>query len=122
MCTQITYDLFFLLECFRSLINIQGEPKEAVRAILKSLATRFLEVIDNQLKDFLEGGKYHAVDDPELHQRLEHSTLTNMSSEQCFEDLDFSMFKRRNASAQHHTSINMLKRNKTGRMVLQFVP
>ena len=109
---QITYD-FFLYEYFRSLIDIPEEPKEAVCAILKSLATRFLEVINNQLKDFLEGGKYHAVDDPELRQRLQHSKLTNMISEQCFGDLDFSMFKRRNASAHHHTSINMLKRNKS---------
>ncbi|XP_013856162.1 uncharacterized protein LOC106512002 [Austrofundulus limnaeus] len=42
-----------------------------------------------------------------------HSKLHNLLGEACFGDLDFSLFKRRNASLHHHATINMLKRNKT---------
>ena len=58
-------------------------------------------------------GKYHDAQDPELRLRLQHCKLTNLVGEQCFGDLDFSMFKRRNASAHLHSPLNMLKRNKT---------
>ena len=99
--------------CFRSLITITDDRKEPVRGILRSLSAGFHDVVQLQLKDFLPEGRYHKVDDPELRQKLEHSRLTNLVGEQAFGDLDFSMFKRRNATAHHHSSVNILKRNKT---------
>ena len=99
--------------CFSSLTTLRAGQKDAVIGILKALSTGFLSVIELQLKDFLPNGQYHAVDNPELRSTLEHSHLTNLVGEQAFGDLDFSMFKRRNATTHHHTSVNMLKRNKT---------
>lgn len=53
------------------------------------------------------------MDDPDLRQKLDHSKVTNLVGEQAFGDLDFSMFKRRNATAHYHSTVNILKRNKT---------
>ena len=64
-------------------------------------------------QDFLPGGKYHTVDDPTLREKMTHSKMTNLVGEQYFGDLDFSLFKRRNASLHHHSTINILKRNKS---------
>ncbi|MEQ2244303.1 hypothetical protein ILYODFUR_015641 [Ilyodon furcidens] len=44
---------------------------------------------------------------------MKHSKLHNLHNLLCFGDLDFSLFKRRNASLHHHVAINMLKRNET---------
>ena len=44
---------------------------------------------------------------------MAHCKLTNLIGEACFGDLDFSFFKRRNASLHHHSTVNMLKRNHT---------
>lgn len=85
----------------------------AVQVLLRALCGRFLKVIQDQLKDFLPGGRYHNVSDPALRQKLQHSKLTNLVAEQSFGDLDYSIFKRRNASAHLHSSINMIKRNKS---------
>ena len=57
-------------------------------------------------------GKYHGVQDDNTRKQLQHSKLTNLTGEQAFGDLDFSLFKRRNASLHHHSTINMLKGTK----------
>ena len=44
----------------------------------------------------------------ELRQKLQHSKLANLLGEQAFGDFDFSMFKRRSATAQYHSSVNIL--------------
>ena len=50
--------------------------------------------------------------DPELRQRTKHCKLTNLVGGQAFGDLDFSIFKRRYASLHHHSTVQMMKRNK----------
>ena len=50
--------------------------------------------------------------DPELRQRMKHCKLTCLVGEQAFGDLDFSIFKRRYASLHHHSTLQMMKRNK----------
>lgn len=44
---------------------------------------------------------------------MAHCKITNLLEEACFGDLDFSLFKRRNSSVHHHSTVNMMKRNKT---------
>ena len=44
---------------------------------------------------------------------MQHSLITNLVGEQCFGDLDLSLFKRRNASLHHHSTVNMLKGNRS---------
>ena len=71
-----------------------------------------MEVTENQLADFMPTGKYHAIQDVALRHKLAHCKLTNLFGEGCFGDLDFSLFKCRNASAHHLSMLNMLNRNK----------
>ena len=84
-----------------------------VNVILKAVCAGCVAATERQLVDFLPGGTFHGVEDPELRARLQHSKLTNLVGEQAFGDLNFSLFKRRNASLHHHSSINIMKRNKT---------
>ena len=98
---------------FRAMLNSQQETKEEVKRILKKLCEGCLGTTKRQLADFLPGGRYHGVQDEDTRKRLQHSKLTNLIGEQAFGDLDFSLFKRRNASLHHHSTINMLKRNKS---------
>ena len=99
---------------FRAMLNSQEEEtKEEVKRILKKLCEGCLGTTKRQLADFLPGGRYHGVQDEDTRKRLQHSKLTNLIGEQAFGDLDFSLFKRRNASLHHHSTINMLKRNKS---------
>ena len=100
-------------EIFLSLVNCPAVIQNQAKPIIRSLSKGFLEVLNLQLKDFLPHGKYHAVVDADLRGRLSHSKLTNITGEQCFGDLDFSLFKRRNASMHHLSTLNMLNRNRT---------
>ena len=100
-------------EVFCSLINVTEDRRDRVKLILKAVWAGCVAVTERQLVDFLPGGKFHGVEDPELRARLQHSKLTNLVGEQAFGDLDFSLFKRRNASLHHLSSINIMKRNKT---------
>ena len=100
-------------DIFQSLVAISPEKQEKVKQMLQQICKGMVTVTERQLKDFLPGGRYHAVQDPDLRQKMIHSKMTNLVGEQCFGDLDFSLFKRRNASLHHHSSINMMKRNKT---------
>ena len=81
--------------------------------LLQKVCHGLIEVTKRQLCDFLPGGKYYNVQNEELRTKLNHSSLTNLISEECFTDLDFSLFKRRNASLHHHSTVNLLKRNKS---------
>ena len=100
-------------EIFRALLDTSQEMMMKVKGILKAVCRGCVETTERQLADFLPEGKYHGVQDPEVRRRLQHSKLTNMVGEQSFGDLDFSLFKRRNASLHHHSTIHMLKRNKS---------
>ena len=100
-------------EIFLSLVNCPAVIQNQAKPIIRSLSKGFLEVLNLQLKDFLPHGKYHAVVDADLRGRLSHSKLTNITGEQCFGDLDFSLFKWRNASMHHLSTLNMLNRNWT---------
>ena len=102
---------------FEPLFGVEVIPvamQERAKPIIGSLCQGFLAVMNLQLVDFLPNGKYHAVQDPVLRDKLSHSKLTNITGgEQCFGDLDFSLFKRRNASIHHLSTLNMLNRNWT---------
>ena len=78
-----------------------------------------LVVTDRQMAEFLPGGRYYAVQDQALRDRLAHSHLTNLVAEQYFADLDFSLFKRRSCSLYHHATLAMLKRNRSVTWLMQ---
>ena len=79
---------------FSSLINIAEDRKDTVKVILKAICAGCVAATECQLADFLPGGKFHGVGDPELRARLQHSKLTNLVGEQAFGNLDVNLFKR----------------------------
>ncbi|KAL8580962.1 hypothetical protein ACOMHN_017529 [Nucella lapillus] len=95
----------------QSLLAIDEEKKRSVKSLLQKVCAGMVKVTERQLADFLPEGKYFGVEDPVLRDKLKHSHITNLLSEECFADLDFSQFKRRSASLHHHSTVNMLKRN-----------
>ena len=100
-------------DIFISLISVSPGKQEKSKTIIMELCAKFMVVTENQLADFMPTGKYHAIHDVALRDKLVHCKLTNLFGEGCFGDLDFSLFKRRNASAHHLSTLNMLNRNKT---------
>ena len=99
-------------DMFQALLSISVDQQAKVMATLRKISKEVIITINNQLKDFLEGGRYYHVTDPELRQRMKHCKLTNLVGEQAFGDLDFSIFKRCYASLHHHSTVQMMKRNK----------
>ena len=73
----------------------------------------FIDVTKRQLKDVLPGGKFSEEASLELRRSMTHCKLTNLISEHEFGDLDYSQYRRRHASLHFHSSIQMVKRNKT---------
>ena len=95
---------------FESLLTIEEGKTATVKALLEKVCAGLVSVTERQLAHFLPNGRYYNVQDPALQEKLKHSHITNLVSEECFADLDFSLFKRRNSSLHHHSTINMLKR------------
>ena len=85
-------------DIFQSLLQIPPERKQAVKQVLEKICEGCLQVTRRQLADFLPGGKYHNIHDPELREKMLHSKTTNLLGEACFGDLNFSLFKRQHAS------------------------
>ena len=81
--------------------------------VLKQLMHGFIDVTKRQLNDFLPGGKFSEEASLELRRSMTHCKLTNLISEHEFGDLDYSQYRRRHASLHFHSSIQMVKRNKT---------
>ena len=100
-------------DVFLSLISISPDKQEKCKTIIMGLYTKFMEVMENQVADFMPTDKYHAIQDVAIWHKLAHCKLTNLFGEGCFGDLDFSLFKCRNVSAHHLSTLNMLNRNKT---------
>ena len=72
------------------------------------------ETVEKQLVDFLPSGKYSGPADPVELDRTGFAHVTNLGCEHHFGDLDSSQRRRPNASLHHHSSIQLLKRNRQG--------
>ena len=95
----------------QSLLAVGDEKKAAVKRVLEKMCAAMLTVTKRQLADFLPEPKrrYHNIQDPQLRIKLAHSHITNLVAENCFADLDFSLFKQRSCSLFHHSTVQMLK-------------
>ena len=98
---------------FGSLYKEQESNSDLTKSVLEKIMGGFVEVTKRQLNDFLEGGIYGSEPDDELRDKLKHCKVTNLVSEYEFGNLDYSQFRRRYASLHHHSSIQMVKTNKT---------
>ena len=91
----------------------QSDLDELTQKTLEKIMVSFIEVTERQLADFLPDGKYGAQPSDQLREEMQHCKLTNLISEYDFGDLDYSQFRRRNASLHYHSGVQMVKRNKT---------
>ena len=98
-----------------SLYVEQGVTVDAplTKLTLEKLMSSFVLCTERQLNDFLPGGKFGETCSSEQRAAMQHCKLTNLVSENEFGDLDFSQFRRRHASLHFHSSIQIVKRNKT---------
>ena len=70
------------------------------------------KTIEMQLKDFLPGGKYESQQSEDSIKRTSFAHLTNLACEHHFGDLDASQRRRPNCSLHHHSTLQILKRNR----------
>lgn len=98
---------------FHTLLHFDEDSRPKVQQAISAICQAFVEVTERQLCDFLPDGRYHAVQDPAVLAKMEYSHITNLLGEACFGDLDVSIYTRRNTSVHHHSTLIMLKRNKT---------
>ena len=97
---------------YKSLIN-ENLENSMVKKILEKLMISFTDVTRRQLVDFLPGGAYGAAPSNEMLSQMAHCHLTNLLGENEFGDLDFSQFCRKHATIHYHSSVQMVKKNKT---------
>ena len=109
------------LECFppdqqqifyKSCLEIRTPDRSCLLLqTLKALVDGMITTVQNQLSDFLAGGKYSDRDDTGV-RATEGSGLNNMVSERNFGTLDASQKRRRHASLHFHSTIMLLKANR----------
>lgn len=86
--------------------------KELLHSLLSTVSGAMLRCIEKQLEDFLPGGQFSASPSSEDLRRTGYSHATNLGCEHHFGDLDSSQKRRPNASLHHHSSVQLLKRNR----------
>ena len=100
----------------RDLFDIPENNREILLEACSIICKAMGNTVKKQLIDFLEGGKYANEPSAEELRRTEFAKLTNLGCEHHFGDLDSSQRRRPNSSLHHHSSIQLLKRNRTGWM------
>ncbi|XP_070191321.1 uncharacterized protein [Littorina saxatilis] len=96
--------------------------KDIVITSLQIMMKHIKVVTENQLADFLIGGKFGSDLPEAITSVLKHCPLTNLLGENAFGDLDFDLSKRRHCSLHHRTTTHMLKRNRTSQHIDELTP
>ncbi|XP_045170683.2 uncharacterized protein LOC123533110 [Mercenaria mercenaria] len=94
------------------LFTLHEDSRELLLTSIPLVAKAFLKTVNKQLVDFLPGGKYCDAIASSDQDRIKFAPLTNLSCEHHFGDLDSSQRRRPHASFHHHSSIQLLKRNR----------
>ncbi|KAG1650243.1 putative nuclease HARBI1 [Nymphon striatum] len=94
------------------LFTLHEDTRELLFTSIPIVAKALLKTVNKQLVDFLPGGKYCDALSTSDQERIKFAPLTNLSCEHHFGDLDSSQRRRPNASFHHHSSIQLLKRNR----------
>ena len=95
---------------------LQDDHRELLFSTVASVSKGMINCINKQLVDFLPGGKYSQPASNEDLGRLRFAPSTNLSCEHHFGDLDSRQRRRPSASMHHHSSVQLLKRNRTKMM------
>ncbi|KAH3826899.1 uncharacterized protein LOC127832644 [Dreissena polymorpha] len=80
--------------------------------MMKSICSGMLKAVEKQMADFLPNGLFGETPDASTVKSTAFAPLTNLSCEHHFGDLDSSQRRRPNASFHHHSSVQLLKRNR----------
>ena len=101
---------------YESLYSLVEGQRELLFDLIKLVSLSMIRVIDKQLIDFLPGGQFCKQSTSEDARRTQFAQLTNLGCEHHFGDLDSSQRRRPSASMHHHSSVQLLKRNREGLM------
>ncbi|CAC5358701.1 unnamed protein product [Mytilus coruscus] len=99
-----------------SLFTLQEENRQLLFDLIKLVAANMIKCVDKQLVDFLPGGKFYSADTGNELNRTKFAHVTNLACEHHFGDLDSSQRRRPSASMHHHSSVQLLKRNRKDMM------
>ena len=83
-----------------------------INTLLQAACRGMAKTIRKQLVDFLPGGIYGQAPSDETVQRTSFAAKTNLPCEHHFGDLDSSQRRRPNCTFHHHSTVQMLKRNR----------
>lgn len=97
----------------KSLFTIQEDTRDLLLKSIPKIAQAMSKVVLKQLGDFLHGGKFAGLPNGGALHRTKFAPITNLGCEHHFGDLDSSQRRRPHASYHHHSSIQLLKRNRT---------
>ncbi|XP_052808198.1 uncharacterized protein LOC128237051 [Mya arenaria] len=95
---------------FSTLLN--SPTNELLLKLISVLCGAMRRTVEKQLVDFLDGGRYAGTPSKSDLQRTHFSHVTNLGCEHHFGDLDSSQRRRPNASFHHHSSVQLIKRNR----------
>ena len=101
---------------YESLFCLVEESQVLLLDFIKLVSFAMIKVIDKQLVDFLPGGQFCKKATPDELRITKFAHLTNLGCEHHFGDLDSSQRRRPSASMHHHSSVQLLKRNREGLM------
>ena len=96
--------------------QIPEDHREQLFAAIKCVAKGMLATVNKQLVDFLPGGKYCGPPTEDELTRTSFAHVTNLACEHHFGDLDSSQRRRPSASMHHHSSVQLIKRNRVKMM------
>lgn len=92
------------------------ESRGLLLKTLKLVCHAMNATIQKQLNDFLRDGNFGKQPSREDLKRTQFAHLTNLGCEHHFGDLDSSQRRRPSATMHHHSSVQLLKRNRTNMM------
>ena len=95
-----------------TLFIIKEDTSELLFDTIKLVTSAMQRTIEKQLVDFLPGGKFGEAPQKTELARTSFAHVTNLGCEHYFGDLDSSQKRRPNASMHHHSSVQLLKRNR----------
>ena len=92
---------------------LDEEHRVVLSEIIKLAVQSMCRTVEKQLVDFLPGGKFSSPPSEADLTRTGFAHRTNLGCKHHFGDLDSSQRRRPSASMHHHSSIQLLKRNRT---------
>ncbi|XP_053381945.1 uncharacterized protein LOC128549357 [Mercenaria mercenaria] len=105
-------DIPYKQRFIETVFEVNDQTKELLYQMIKTVSTAMLKCIEKQLIDFLPGGQFSEKPCQEDLRRTSYAHSTNLGCEHHFGDLDSSQKRRPNASMHHHSTVQLLKRNR----------